>query len=295
MPVNVQETTIISSYDGTPQPVAYFDAGAGQRPLVVALHTWGYGYDQPMREKFFRCASDRGWHCVFPHFRGPNGNPEACASPGAVRDVLDAVEWASDSLGVEQRRIFLTGVSGGGHMALMLAGITPASWTAVSAWASITDLGRWHRETSAHGLTHYTDDIERICDGPPGASVTAEDQYRMRSPLTELWRAHILPVDINHGVRDGHDGSVPVGHSIRAFNELVRAADNPHRAVPDFIIDHIEREAEVPQPYPRRAPADPDYDRTIFLREESGLSRLTIFDGGHEMLYDAAFSFFGRF
>ena len=123
----------------------------------------------------------------------------------------------------------------------------------------------------------------------------------MRSPINSLWRAHIIPVDINAGIHDGHagepggEGSVPIGHSIRAFNEIVKAAGKLENIVPEDVIDYIEREKHLPKGYKNKITKDSSYGCHIHLRKTSGLSRLTIFEGGHEILYDAAFTWFEHF
>jgi len=291
---------IDSSLDGSHQMVRYLRARGKSRPLLVALHTWSYDYTQDVCDEYFARCRARGWHCVFPDFRGPNDTPAGCGSEAAIADVLDAVKWAVDTFDVDPRRIFLAGASGGGHMSLLAAGHSPSTWTAVSAWVPISDLARWYDETAERGLG-YTEHLEKSCGGPPGASPRIDSEYRLRSPLTSLWRAHIIPMDINAGIHDGHggtfggSGSVPVGHSIRAFNELVRAAGNPGDSIPDEVISFIEREERAPDDFPSETSFDSVYGREIPLRRTSGLTRLTVFEGGHEIIYDAAFEWFEEF
>jgi len=293
--------SIPSSYDGNLQKIKYIEAPGGRRPLLVALHTWSYDYTQDdVSSEYFRRCAERGWHCIFPDFRGANDGPEACGSEAALNDIIDAVRWAQERFDVDPRRIFLVGASGGGHMALHAAGRFPSVWTAVSAWVPIVDLARWHRESVERGLG-YAEDIERCCGGPPGSSPEVDEEYRKRSPITSLWRAHIVPVDINAGIHDGHGGkfggrgSVPVGHAVRAYNELVKAAGKPEEAVPEDAIGYIEREEKIPDGLGTETTEDPSYGRPVHLRRTCGLSRLTLFEGGHEILYDAAFAWFERF
>jgi len=293
--------SISSSYDGTLQKIKYIEAPGGPRPLLVALHTWSYDYTQDdVSSEYFRRCAERGWHCIFPDFRGANDKPEACGSEAALNDIIDAVKWAQERFDVDPRRIFLVGASGGGHMALHAAGRFPSTWTAVSAWVPIVDIARWHRETLERGL-RYAEDIERCCGGFPGSSTGVDEEYRKRSPITSLWRAHIVPVDINAGIHDGHggkfggEGSVPVGHAVRAYNELVKAAGKPKETVPEDAIGYIEREERIPEGLGTETTGDPSYGRPIHLRRTCGLSRLTLFEGGHEILYDAAFAWFERF
>ncbi|MFC1692789.1 alpha/beta hydrolase family protein [Candidatus Latescibacterota bacterium] len=291
--------SITSSYDGISQKVAFIQIENKSRPLVVALHTWGYDYTQDSRNEYFKHCAEREWNCIFPDFRGRNNRPEACGSEAALTDILDAVQWAKSVFTIDPRRVFLAGASGGGHMALNAAGHAPSVWTAVSVWSPISDCARWHRETIERGLL-YASDLEKACGGAPGTSRDIDSEYAKRSPLTSLWRAHIIPIDINNGIHDGHtglggEGSVPVGHSIRAYNELVTATGKSKKMISEDVIDYIEREEHIPEKYHTGNCADSTFSRRIYLRRTSGLTRLTLFDGGNEILYDEAFRWFDRF
>ena len=295
-----QHIVIHSSIDNVEQNMRVFEAPGDSRPLLIALHTWSFDYTQDVCDEYFEECSKRGWHCVFPNFRGPNDRPEACASTLAMQDIMDAVNWATENLAVDHRRIFLCGTSGGGHMALQMAGNFPSTWTAVSAWVGISDLARWHAETNARGM-NYSENVELICGGSPGASALIDKEYKNRSPLTSLWRANIIPVDINAGIHDGHggdlggEGSVPVGQSIRAFNEIAKAAGNKDDIISEDIIELIESDEKVPDYVMTETSEDPSYGRKIHLRRTSGLSRLSLFEGGHEIVYNAAFTWFENF
>ncbi len=292
--------TLSSSHDGSSQPVRYITAGGRNRPLLVALHTWSFDYTQDTGGEYFSRASAYDWNCVFPNFRGPNRNPAACGSPAALADICDAVNWASAHLPVDHRRVFIAGESGGGHMTLLAAGAMPSLWTAASAWVPISDLARWHRECTERKLP-YTTDMEASCGGAPGTSETVDREYHSRSPISSLWRAHIIPMDINAGIHDGHggsfggQGSVPVGQSVRAYNELVRASGKDLEAVSEDLIEHFETKELVPSWCDPGATTDPDYDRPVLFRRTAGLARLTLFEGGHEVLRDTVFKWFAKF
>jgi acetyl esterase/lipase len=286
---------IPSSLDGALQHVRYQKAAGENRPLVAALHTWSHDYTQDIFDQYAECCRTRDWHLIFPDFRGQNMNSAACASELAAADVLDAVSWARETFSVDHRRIFLAGMSGGGHMSLFMASKYPSVWTAVSAWVPISDLARWHGETAARNLT-YTSDMEAVCGGAPGSSSSADSQYFRRSSIGSLWRAHIVPMDINAGIHDGHQGnSVPVGQSIRAFNELAKYVEDYEQMVGEDAIAVIEEEERVPDWCDRGSTNDSTCTRDIHLRRTSKLARLTIFEGGHEILYDTAFAWFDKF
>ena len=174
-------------------------------------------------------------------------------------------------------------------MALLVAGRAPDRWTAASAWAPITDLAAWHAECRAAGRP-YADDLERSCGGAPGESPAIDAEYRVRSPLTYLHPDIRTPFDINAGILDGHTGSVPISHTLRAFN----ADAAPQNRISDADIAYFVKQAAVPPGLQDEWP-DPLYgDKRVLFRRASGNVRVTIFDGGHEIIYEAALSWLSR-
>lgn len=299
----MRRVSIVSRADGSSQAAAFYDSGTpGPKPLLVALHTWSYDFDQEMSIPYAGWCIAHDWILIAPSFRGPNNRPEATGSALAVQDVLDAVAWAEAHAAVDGRRIYLVGVSGGGHMALLtpalasamcagasVAGRAPDRWAAVSAWVPISDLAAWHAECRAAGRP-YADDLERSCGGAPGDSPAVDAQYRARSPLTYLHPDIRTPLDINAGIYDGHDGSVPISHALRAFNAVAAAEDR----IGEADIAHFVAHAAVP---PRLAGdfADPLYgEKRVLFRRQSHHARITIFDGGHEIIYEAALSWLAQ-
>ena len=123
-------------------------------------------------------------------------------------------------------------------MALVMASRAPDLWAGVSAWVPISDLTAWHSESLAR-KNRYAAMLEKCCGGPPTPSTEAE--YRSRSPLFHLAAAARVPLDINTGIHDGHTGSVPVSHSLLAFNALASASALPERRVSDSDIDKLAR------------------------------------------------------
>jgi len=298
-PAQVQAIAITSSADGSEQPAAFYHSGApGVKPLLVALHTWSYDYDQEMSIPYAEWCIAHDWILIAPSFRGPNNRPEATGSELAVQDVLDAMAYAEAHAPVDPGRVYLVGVSGGGHMALLtpalasamcagasVAGRAPERWTAVSAWVPITDLAAWHAECCAAGRP-YADDLERSCGGAPGESPAIDAQYRARSPFTHLHPGLRMPLDINAGILDGHTGSVPISHTLRAFNAVAAPDDQ----IDDAEIAHFVERAAVP-PSLRGEWLDPLYgEKRVLFRRASGNARVTVFDGGHEIIYEAALS-----
>lgn len=274
-----------SAIDGETQHAVFLPSTAATpAPLLVCLHTWSGDFRQT--DPGAACArwcAEHGWAFVQPDARGANRRPQATGSEQAVADALAAVELACRAAPVDRARVYLFGSSGGGHLALLLAGRAPQRWAGVSAWVPITDLARWHVECAAAGR-RYAKDLELSCGGVPGASAAVDGEYVHRSPMSWLARAAGVPIDINAGVRDGHDGSVPVGHSLRAFDLLAA----PELRFGEVTINAIERSARVSDEL-RFGGEDPLYGaRRPLLRRSYGAVRVTLFDGGHEAIVPAA-------
>ncbi|MEM7233707.1 MAG: prolyl oligopeptidase family serine peptidase [Planctomycetota bacterium] len=286
-PDSVEDIRYFTTADGTLQPAKYYAPSTKKPvPLLVGLHTWSSDYEQTGDHyggPYAQWCIEKGWAFIHPSFRGPNRRPEACGSELAVDDILSAVQHVKGRVAIDEDRIYLVGVSGGGHASLLMAGRRPDLWAGVSAWVGISDLAAWHRECKTAGR-RYAGDLEGACGGAPGASRTIDLEYRRRSPLTWLPSAVGVNLDINVGIRDGHTGSVPVSHSLRAFNAV---ADQDQR-FKEAELKEIDRTPNVP-PRLRTKTTDPDYgDKQPLLRRQSGTARVTIFDGGHEIISKAA-------
>ena len=272
------------------QEACFFQASGNEpRPLVVCLHTWSYDHRQETYLRFAELAQMKNWHMIFPKFRGSNWLPEACGSELVVSDLEDAVAYVKNNAPVDPERIYLTGGSGGGHCSLLLAGRRPDLWTAVSSWCPISDIALWYKQSRIL-KTEYADHIASACGGDPSESAAAGLEARKRSPLTWLSNAAgILPVDISTGIHDGHTGSVPVGQAIRAYNILAAAEDR----ISEEDIAFIEEKEAIP-PHLAAREEDPAYGRKIYLRKQSNKVRLTLFEGGHDMLPEPAFEWLDR-
>lgn len=276
--IDYETITVTSTHDSTDQPARYYAAPeAGTQPLLVLLHSWSTDIKTYDPDSWVEAARSHGWHVVVPHFRGGNFNPEACASPAARQDILDATATVIKRYNVDPARVYLAGSSGGGHMSMVMAAHSPDTWTAVSAWVGISNLADWHAETKATGLKYYKD-IEACVGGAPGSSAEVDAQIHARSPLFHMANAKDIPLDLNAGLHDGHTGSVPIHHTLDAYNAV--AAARGAVTIPQSTINALSQEIVPPE-----APAvDPTYDRRLHLRAQTGPVRVTIFEGGHEGL-----------
>ena len=210
----------VSSMDGSRQPciVGVPDSYDPQTPtpLLVGLHTWSADYHQQL-EAHGKQAAKRGWLLVLPNFRGPNlvSNPHAQQAGGSLlaqHDIIDCYRYMLENYNVDAERVYLTGASGGGHMALLMASKYPDLWAAVGAWVPVTDLRTWHAQNQG-----YARHVEAVCGGLPDASREVDFEYLRRSPrtfITNLAHTHVL---LGHGDKDA---AIPVEQSWETFRRL---------------------------------------------------------------------------
>ncbi len=289
-PPEIRAIDYPASADNSRQPMlAYRPTAQGKRPLLVGLHTWSGDYRQAGGEvAYARWCMERGWYFIHPNFRGPNWHPDACGSDKVVQDIVDAVEYMKQHNDIDGDRIYLAGVSGGGHAALLMAGRTPQLWAGVSAWVPIADIRAWWEQKAD---TNYARQIEKAVGGRADQSGAAARECVKRSPATYLDKASGVNLDINAGVTDGHGGgSVPFTHALNAFNSIVPAAD---RIDPRFAAAFYEQQ-QLPQGMAAAAP-DPLYgSKRVVFRKISGNTRVTIFQGGHEIVHKAALNWLAQ-
>ena len=157
---------------------------------------------------------------LLPEFRGPNlkDNPrarQACASALARQDILDVVNMVVGDYSIDISNIFLLGGSGGGHMALMMAAVSPERWKGVSSWVPITDLSAWYRENPV-----YAGHVAVCCGGEPGRDPGVDREYRERSPLFHVEALAKANLYLHHG---RFDPIVDYRQSWRLANRLEEA------------------------------------------------------------------------
>ncbi len=286
------QTTLetVSELDGETQPIlcwAPSEAKSQPTPLFVFLHSWSSDYTQDNTKWFMECVKHR-WIWLHPNFRGINQSPKACGSKFARQDILDAIALARETWNVDEERIYMAGVSGGGHMSLLMAGHHPDSFSAVSSWVGPTDLAEWHRFHMKNGKPQkYAQMIEASLSGPPGELVERDADYKDRSPVFHLHQTRDLPVSIWAGIEDGHSGSVPVSHSLRAFNAIAKGRGT--ELISETTIQELVAKKPLSSAQPEPTKINETLGRKIHLRRTSGPSMVTIFEGGHESIPTAAF------
>jgi acetyl esterase/lipase len=225
-PKEVRDIQYKSNADGTNQPALFYAPNSKTPvPLLVSLHTWSNDYKQTMQIPCAEWCVKKGWAFIQPNFRGPNIRPEATGSELVVKDIVSAVNYAEKNANIDKKRFYLLGHSGGGYATLLMAGQRPDIWAAASAWCPISDLTEWYQQCQDRKIG-YTAAIAKSCGGNPLTDTKAAEEAKKRSAITYLAAAKNLPLDINAGIHDGHNGnSVPVLQSLNAFNLLAEPND----------------------------------------------------------------------
>jgi dipeptidyl aminopeptidase/acylaminoacyl peptidase len=287
-----EEIQITSTKDGTEQPSYLIlpkghDAQSDPVPLVVSLHPWSANIDGGRNEDLEALVFEKGWIYLWPHFRGRNNTPEAMGSELAQQDILDAVAWTRENYPVDGERIYLTGRSGGGHMTMLMCGRYPDVWTAAVAWVGISDLAAWH---DTHKDGNYGKMIRQSV-GAPGESESIDAELAARSPLTHLSKARDVALHIAAGRHDGHTGSVPISHSLNAFNEIARA-NGTDLITEDEIAQMLRPDGHLDTPTAHDQVTDAAFGKEIFLRRQAGNAMVTVFEGGHTGIATATMDWF---
>ncbi|NOZ55399.1 MAG: prolyl oligopeptidase family serine peptidase [Calditrichaeota bacterium] len=266
---------IASSVDSAVQKAYFYSTRSAQpRPLLVSLHTWSYDWQQP--DSLAELARRLDWNVIHPDFRGPNRTVDACLSRKALSDIDDAIRYALAHARVDTDNIFVAGVSGGGYATLGAYMALRHRVRAFLAWASISDLEAWYYQCVARGR-RYAQDVLRCTGSDRHLDVEAA---RRRSPL--YWpvpRRKGARLEIYAGIQDGYTGSVPISHSILFFNRLAREFREPERQITQSEIVGLLTRGLPPRPDSLRIQG-----RLVYVTRAAGPVRLTIFDGGHEML-----------
>lgn len=205
------EIWVRSSLDGTMQPsLLYRSASMERRPLLVGLHTWSHDRFNQV-SKLVPVAEELDFNLLLPEFRGSNlvSNPiraQACGSVYAKTDIKDAIDYVLQHEYVDDENVFLQGESGGGHMALLMAGMIPEYFKAIGAFVPIADLRKWVKETA-----EYRPHILACC------GEDEEEMYR-RSPVAYIDTIAKANLKIFHGK---YDPTVPVSQSLELYAALM--------------------------------------------------------------------------
>jgi predicted esterase len=288
----VRAIEIESSADGSKQPALYYDSGSKRKkPLLVALHSWSDNYTQKYSIPYAVWSVQNDWVFIHPDYRGAFNNPASTGSEQAVRDILDAVEYAKKNANIDTSRIYLAGFSGGAMTSLIMAGRHPDVWTAIVAWVPVFNLTQWYEYVLQFPNRHYAWHIISSCGGAPVEGSAAAEECNRRSPSAYLQNAKgkDLRIYLGHGIND--DFAQP-GHSLQVYNELADAEDR----ISENDIEYINQKGEVPS-HLAGDYADELYKnsgKSLLFRKTSKNVTVSLFNGGHDVLYNAGLLWLSR-
>ena len=207
-----EEIYVVSSLDGTIQPSLYFAADGDNRPLLVGLHTWSHMRDNQINN-LLPIAEKNGFNLLLPEFRGSNlcTNPDplkACGSIYAKTDIKEAIDYIKGTRNIDVDNIFLVGLSGGGHMAMLMAGFIPEYFRAIAPFVPISDIEMWLFQSPEVYHKHIL-------------ACTGGDRGEMydRSPIKYIDTIAKANIKVFHGK---YDNVVPVMQSIGFYNLMMQ-------------------------------------------------------------------------
>ncbi len=283
--------------EGQPdQPALWYHSGTeGKKPLLLALHSWSADYLQHYGIPHGLFAVRNDWIFLHPNYRGNFDNSEATASEKAVADVMDALAWAEEKAPVDPDRIYLVGFSGGAMMSLIMVGRYPERFAAAVAWVPVYDLNDWYGTViqSEYAYTdHYQHDIEASCGGRPDRDEDAAEECRGRSPAAwlENARGKGTKVFVSGGIKDHF---VPPSHAIRAFNALAEEADR----VSEQDYRSLDKTETLPEGMRGDGEKHPLFEAAglpVVFHRASGDAVIYLFDGGHNIIYNAGFKWLSK-
>ena len=204
------EIFVRSTIDGSCQPSLFYRASTPGRPLFVGLHTWSFDRFNQINN-MLPYAEELDFNLLLPEFRGPNlaSNPkalDACGSRIARQDIKDAIDCVIENEGVDRENVFLLGLSGGGHMALMMAGYCPEYFKAIGAFVPITNLAKWTEQNP-----NYKPHVVACCG--------TEEEMLDRSPISYIDEIAKSNLKIFHGK---YDSCVPVTQSVELYDAVFK-------------------------------------------------------------------------
>ncbi len=292
---NKQETflnkdSIKSTLDGYTQVFYYYrSTDKKPKPLIVQLHSWSYPADSLKTIDLDVITKAKNYNYVFPNFRGVNNHPKACCSEFVIADIDESIDWALKNMNVDKNQIYIIGYSGGGYATLSMYMRSRHTIKAFSAWASISDLVAWYKQSVERKNKYAKEIISCIGAGNNFDSLKAKE----RSPLvwtTPVKKRKKSTLQIFAGIHDGHNNAVvPISQSISFYNKII--LDHKEKDVSKYVSKEDEKRMLDTQTFPVQDTTRKIAGKMIYYQKSAKNIMLTIFEGGHDMLSKQALEY----
>lgn len=277
-----RKDSVISPLDGYINRFHYYKSSSSTpKPLLVSIHQWSADYIT-FRNSMAEQAKSKDWNYIFPDVRGPNNHMKACGSDYVISDIDQVIEWAVEHLSVDISSIYIVGASGGGFNALCHFMKSSYPIKAYSIWVPIVDLNSWYYESLSRNNKYAGDIMRCVC---ADCHEFQKEAAERRSPLywpTPKEKLHTTKLHIYAGIHDGYKGAVPISHSIRFYNKIIKdmEGDNSQRVSEDELLWMLTTRTS---PHLVRGKIG---ERDVLYMKNTDHASLTIFEGGHEILVD---------
>ena len=277
---------IKSPIDETLQPAYFYKSKSPDpQPLVVSLHTWSHDYTQYDSINDF--SVDKDYNYIHPNFRGVNNSKDACCSELVISDIDASIDFALKNSKVDTTRIYVIGCSGGGYATLAMFMKSKHKIKKFSSWVPLVDLVQWYDETRTLKLK-YADEILACTQSQD--DILNEEIARLKSPIyweTPIEKLKYSKLEITTGIYDGliGNGVIPITHSINFYNKVL--SDLNFKDSTKYVSDDEKLKLlEFRKPLGDFGEIS---GRNIILLKETNNIKLTLFEGGHEILTKYAF------
>ena len=255
------------------------------QPLVVSLHTWSNDYTQ--YDSINEFSLEKDYNYIHPNFRGVNNTKDACCSELVISDIDASIDFALENANVDTTRIYVIGMSGGGYATLAMFMKSKHKIKKFSSWVPLVDLIQWYDETKILKLKYAPEIL--VCTQSKD-DILNEEIARQKSPI--FWKTPVdkltySTLEISTGIYDGMigNGVIPITHSINFYNKLL--TDLGLTDSTKYVSD-TEKLAllEFRKPLGDFGQIS---GREVMLLKETNNIKLTLFEGGHEILTKYAF------
>jgi hypothetical protein len=255
------------------------------QPLVVSLHTWSNDYTQ--YDSINEFSLDKDYNYIHPNFRGVNNTKDACCSELVISDFDASIDFALENANVDTTRIYVIGMSGGGYATLAMFMKSKHKIKKFSSWVPLVDLIQWYDETKILKLKYA---LEILACTQSKDDVLNEEIAKQKSPIfwkTPVDKLNYSTLEIATGIYDGMigNGVIPITHSINFYNKLL--TDLSVTDSTKYVSD-TEKLTLLEFRKPLGAFGQISGREVILLKETNNI-KLTLFEGGHEILTKYAF------